>query len=84
MNGVKEGQGNYKGVNGVKYRGSYKNGIKEGFGIIYNGDDTVAYKGELKNGLPHGKGSAYVDNQIIEAEWIEGINQTVLKDVAQE
>jgi hypothetical protein len=47
VNGLKEGKGYYKGTNGVKYKGDYKGGNKEGFGIIYNSDDTIAYKGEL-------------------------------------
>jgi hypothetical protein len=45
VNGVKEGKGYYKNVSGMKYRGDYKAGKKEGFGIIYNNDDTIAYKG---------------------------------------
>jgi hypothetical protein len=78
VNGVKEGQGTYKGVNGVKYRGSYKNGVKEGEGEIYNSDDSVCYKGEFKDGLPHGKGTAYNKDKVVEAQWIEGIDQNML------
>lgn len=67
VNGVKEGTGYYRGVNGVKYRGDYKAGVKEGFGAIFNSDDSIAYKGEFKNGLPHGKGAAYSKDRITEA-----------------
>lgn len=70
MDGVKEGKGYYKGTNGVKYRGDYKGGKKEGFGIIYNSDDTISYKGEMKGDLPNGKGTAFFDNMVVSSEWV--------------
>jgi hypothetical protein len=78
VKGVKEGQGYYRGVNGVKYRGDYLRGVKEGFGEIFNSDDSVCYKGEMKEGLPHGKGAAYVKDKASEAEWEYGIDKIFL------
>lgn len=46
-------------MNGVRYEGTYKNGLKEGFGTLYDGDNSISYKGELSMGLPHGTGFIY-------------------------
>lgn len=75
---MKEGKGYFKGVKGIKYKGDYKNGEKEGYGTIYNSDETIAYKGKLKNGLPHGAGTAYIDNKTIVTSWYQGIDTKYL------
>lgn len=78
VNGLKHGNGVYKGNNGVSYKGSYKNDLKDGEGTIYNFDHSIAYEGEFKNGLPHGKGVTYVNGKGQPAEWIEGIDSRLI------
>ena len=71
MKGQKHGKGTYFYTNKLKYVGCYKNGEKDGNGVIYNRDDTVAYDGEFKNGLPHGKGKKRNKNgEIAEFEYV--------------
>ena len=42
-------------THGLKYEGEYKNGLRDGKGLLikFNGD---IYEGDFKNNLPHGKG----------------------------
>lgn len=80
LNGLKDGEGFYKGINGIKYKGEYKNDVRNGKGIIYNNDDTIAYEGEIQNGLPHGNGWVFKDNVKIITVWKEGIDVTLIDE----
>jgi hypothetical protein len=47
--------------NGRKYIGQFKNGIREGYGIMFF-PDGGRYEGNWENGLAHGKGIEYYKN----------------------
>ena len=47
--------------NGRKYIGQFKNGKREGYGIMYF-PDWGRYEGNWENGLAHGKGIEYYQN----------------------
>jgi hypothetical protein len=83
VKGLKEGKGEYKGKNGVRYVGGYKQDKKKGEGTIFNFDNSVAYQGQFHNGLPHGKGNCFVGNKTIETVWDEGIDTRLLSIVKQ-
>jgi hypothetical protein len=80
VNGLKDGEGFYKGINGIKYKGEYSNDVRNGKGIIYNNDDTIAYEGEIQNGLPHGNGWVFKDNVKVITVWKEGIDVTLIDE----
>jgi hypothetical protein len=48
-------------VNGERYKGSYKNGLKHGHGI-WTHPDGDTYKGKFKSGLKRGKGTYTFEN----------------------
>lgn len=78
LNGEKHGKGIYHFAKGSRYEGEYVHGQREGQGAIYHGKGQLAYKGLLKKGLPHGKGSISKDGKMIEANWVEGIDDSLL------
>lgn len=80
MNGNKEGHGVYQYKSGLRYKGSYKNGKKDGKGILYNYGDTIAYEGDFSNDVPHGIGRIPhpITKQMVESRWVEGIDETLL------
>ena len=48
-------------VNGERYKGSYKNGLKHGHGI-WTHPDGDSYKGKFKSGLKRGRGTYTFEN----------------------
>ena len=48
-------------VNGERYKGSYKNGLKHGHGI-WTHPDGDTYKGKFKSGLKRGRGTYTFEN----------------------
>lgn len=65
----------------MRYEGTYKDGVRDGKGIIYSKSKTISYDGEFKNGIPHGKGKAPgVDGKMYEVIWKEGVTSEVLDD----
>lgn len=56
IEGKKHGYGVYEFKNGLKYKGEYRGGVREGKGALYNPSNKIAYEGEFSKGLPHGNG----------------------------
>lgn len=52
---LKHGKGADYFANGDNYRGEYKSGKPDGYGV-YTWANGSAYEGHFKNGLKHGKG----------------------------
>ena len=74
-NGLKHGSGTYKFQNGQKYVGEYREGKREGKGVIYNSDGSISYEGEWMNGLPNGKGVMHNKRGlVIESQFLDGID----------
>jgi len=59
---------------GCTYKGTWKNGKQDGYGI--GKEDEFTYEGEWKNGLPHGKGvlTDEGDGTSFEGDFFEGIS----------
>ena len=58
---------------GGKYLGEWKNGKRDGYGIVVFPDDGSTYEGEWKEGLPHGKGIiTTIDKKKQEVQFIKG------------
>lgn len=55
----KNGFGTFVDIFGAKYKGTFKNGLLEGKGEIYDIFENLVYRGEFKNGYLHGKGHFY-------------------------
>ena len=71
---------NFYNINGEKYIGIIKNGLKEGKGIIYyNRDDEKErkkYEGDFKNDLKEGKGIMYwIDGDRYDGDWKNDKNE---------
>ena len=59
---------------GSTYKGTWKNGKEDGYGICK--EDKFTYEGEWKNGLPHGEGvlTDEEDGSTFEGDFFEGIS----------
>ena len=61
VNGLRDGVGTFKRMDGGKYQGEYKNDAREGRGVMFHADGGK-YVGDYKNDRPNGKGIAYFFN----------------------
>jgi hypothetical protein len=50
------GSGTLMYSDGNTYKGSFKNGLRHGYGEFYWKDDGMVYEGDWKNGEMHGNG----------------------------
>ena len=47
------------------YYGHYYEGLKHGFGKIFNSDGSLAYEGMMSKGLPHGHGKILIEGKMM-------------------
>ncbi|KAL7464894.1 hypothetical protein ACHAXS_005220 [Conticribra weissflogii] len=66
--GHRHGYGIYRSKNGNFYRGEWKKGKKDGFGIAFYGANV--YMGHWKNNMRHGHGVMKIENgDVFEGDW---------------
>ena len=72
-NGMPHGKGFYRHSDGTTYDGDWKDGVRDGKGVItYSFGDT--YKGNIENGMPHGKGVyRFSDGTTYDGYWKDGV-----------
>ena len=56
LNNKYEGTGKYISEVGLYYIGQFKNGFRNGKGILYNSNGNIKYDGEFLNNKYEGKG----------------------------
>jgi len=79
-NGLPEGEYvvRWPEIDELFFEGTYKSGMRDGYGVAYNENGLAEYKGYYKNGAEEGHGKYYVRGdydsleQIIEGEFEEG------------
>jgi hypothetical protein len=70
---LQHGKGIDHHPDGSRYKGEFKNGMNNGFGIQYASNGKPTYAGEWRNGMRHGFGVYSHDGgQKYEGEWING------------
>ena len=71
-NGLRNGKGELKFVNGDKYVGMFKDDVREGKGVYYWKDGS-RWEGEFKNNVMNGNGMYYaIDGDTFEANYENG------------
>jgi len=72
VDGKKAGEGQNTYINGDRYVGSWKNDVREGYGIMYSASGD-RFEGAWANDAMHGAGVHYsADGDREEGEWREG------------
>ncbi|KAL3775490.1 hypothetical protein ACHAW5_000235 [Stephanodiscus triporus] len=56
-NGERSGEGEETHLDETRYKGEYKFGKRNGFGVLFGPDGSEVYRGEWNEGLRHGKGT---------------------------
>ena len=64
-------------INGDKYIGNFKNGLKEGYGVLFYDEEDelerISYEGHFQNDKQNGEGTIYWINCNYEGDWKDGI-----------
>jgi hypothetical protein len=55
-NGERSGEGEEKHFDGSRYKGEYKSGKRNGFGVLFGPDGSEVYRGKWKDDIRHGEG----------------------------
>ena len=74
--GEKDGEGEETLSDGSRFKGTYQQGKRNGFGILYGPDNSVIYRGDWRDDLQHGRGVLY-RRQLLEDSCEENINDGV-------